>query len=59
MGSRTVENYISMEKKKSQEIDCGANFRDLHNFFLAEFILHEIFNVNGAVDKPVYYIVCR
>ena len=53
MGSRTVENHISMEKKKSQEIDCGANFRDLHNFFLAEFILHEIFNVNGAVDKPV------
>ena len=26
MGSRTVENYISMEKKKSQEIDCGAYF---------------------------------
>ena len=45
------------KRKRARKSIVGVNYRDLHDFFLAEFILHEIFSVNGAVDKPVYVTI--
>ena len=45
------------KRKRAKKSIVGPILGTCTTFFLAEFILHEIFNVNGAVDKPVYVTI--